>query len=121
MKFLKKLSAAFLASMFLLFAFSPMAFAAPGTRVYSVWTYKNVTSSTTTSIKAGAGILHGFCVNTVGTTSTLVLWDSLSASGSKIGSWTTTAVGCYYFDAQFNVGLTAVTGGTAGDLTFAYQ
>lgn len=94
------------------------AFAAPGQRVYSVWTYKNLVGAATTNVKAGAGILHTFCINTAGTT--VVVFDSLAGSGNKIGSWTTTAQGCFALDVQYTVGLTFVTVGTS-DITVAYQ
>lgn len=94
------------------------AFAAPGQRVYSVWAYKNLVGAATTTVKSGAGILHTFCINTVGTT--VVIFDSLAGSGNKIGSWTTTAQGCFALDVQYTVGLTFVTVG-ASDLTVAFQ
>lgn len=124
MNMLKKIGALLFAATMLMAGLAPATSvaAAPGTKVYSVWNYKNVTTSATTAVKAGSGIFHGFCVNTVGTTSTLVIYDSNAGSGTKIGSFTTVAIGCYYFDAQFNTGLTAVTaGGAAGDITFMYM
>lgn len=118
MKFLKKLAYSFLAALFLWTATCVPAYAAPGTRVYSIWTYKNVAGAATTTIKSGAGILHGYCVNTVGTT--LVLWDNTAASGTKIASITNTALGCFLMDVQFTTGLTAVEVGT-GDVTYMFQ
>lgn len=101
-------------------AFSAVApaVAAPGTRVYTIYTYKNIAGAATTVVKSGAGIFHTFCVNTVGTT--VVFFDNTAGSGTKIASWTSTALGCFPMDVQFTVGLTAVTVG-AGDLTVAFQ
>lgn len=124
MNMLKKIGVLAFAACVLMVGLAPASYAAaaPGTKVYSVWNYTNVTTSATTNVKAGSGIFHGFCVNTVGTTSTLVIFDSNTGSGKKIGSYTTVAVGCFYLDAQFVNGLTAVTaGGAAGDITFMYQ
>ena len=118
MKFFKKIGMAFLASLFLFCGTVTPAYAAPGTKVYSVWSYKNISTATTTTIKSGSGIFHGFCVNTVGTT--VVIFDNTAGSGNKIASWTDTQLGCFIMDAQFSTGLTAVTVGT-GDLTFLYQ
>lgn len=95
------------------------AFAAPpGQRVFSVWAYKNIATATTTTVKSGAGIFHALCVNTVGTT--VVFFDNTTATGNKIGSWTSTVVGCFQMDVQFTLGLTAVTVG-ASDITIAFQ
>lgn len=117
-KFLNKAIAAFVIGFALFFSTAVPALAAPGTRVYSVWAYRNVVGAGTTTVKSGAGILHTFCVNTIGTT--LVLFDNTAGSGNKIGSWTTTAVGCYSLDVNFTAGLTAVTVGTS-DITVAFQ
>lgn len=119
MKFFKKLSLSILASMFFMTALAAPAYAAPpGQRTFMLFNYKNIATATTTTIKSGAGILHIMCVNTVGTT--VVLFDNTAGSGTKIASWTTTALGCFQMDVAFSVGLTAVTVGS-GDLTFAYQ
>lgn len=96
----------------------PAYAAPPGQRVFSVWSYKNISTATTTTVKSGAGIFHTFCVNTVGTT--VVFFDNTAGSGNKIASWTSTALGCFSMDVQFTLGLTAVTVG-AGDITVAFQ
>lgn len=111
------LSAAILA-VALTFSVVAPAYAAPGTRVYSIWTYKNLVGAATTVVKSGAGIFHGFCINTVGTT--IVFFDNTAGSGTKIGSWTSTAIGCYLMDVQYTTGLTAVTVGTS-DITVMFQ
>lgn len=117
-KFLRYLLSLAILAFALCFSAAAPAFAAPGTRVYSIWTYKNVAGAATTTVKSGAGILHGYCVNTVGTT--LVLFDNTAGSGTKIASITPTSVGCFLMDVQFTVGLTAVEVGT-GDLTYMFQ
>src|SRR6267154_4109254 len=117
-KFLRYLLSLVIIAMALIFSAAVPAFAAPGQRVYSIWTAKNISTATTTVVKSGAGIFHGFCVNTVGTT--VVFFDNTAGSGTKIASWTSTALGCFLMDAQFNTGLTAVTVG-ASDITVLYQ
>jgi hypothetical protein len=121
MKLFKKLAAGFVAALALMSCAMP-ALAIPATLVVVSDQYSNITTSTTVTLKSGQGNLHSFCVNTVGTTSTLVLWDSLTASGTKIGSWTTVGQGCFIIDANFRIGLTVVTaGGSPADLTVVWQ
>lgn len=109
----------------LLFTLPSVAFAQ--TSVVGQLTYKynsaaNITTATTTTLKSGQGLVYGFCVNTIGTTSTLVLWDSPTASGTKLGTWTTGAVGCYTLEIGLKNGLTVVTTGSpAADITVMYR
>lgn len=118
-KFLRYLlSLAILAFALVFSAATPALAAPPGQRVFMVFTYKNVVGAGTTTIKSGAGILHIMCVNTVGTT--VVLFDNTAGSGTKIGSWTSTSLGCFQMDVQYTLGLTAVVVG-ASDLTFSFQ
>jgi hypothetical protein len=80
------------------------------------------TNATNNAIKTGAGAVTGLSINTAGTTSTLVLYDSLTATGTKLGTFTTTAQGYLPLDIPFTTGLTAVTaGGAAADITLAYR
>jgi hypothetical protein len=118
-----------LAALCLLFG-SPVALAQvsplAGSLDYEFNSYTNITTAATTTVKTiptgQQGQFYGFCVNTVGTTSTLVAWDSLSASGTKIGTFTTTAVGCYQVKVQLKVGLTIVTTGSpAADITVLWR
>lgn len=97
-----------------------------GNLEYELNSFTNITTATTTTVKsvpAGqSGQFYGFCVNTVGTTSTLVAYDNTAASGTKIGTWTTTAVGCYQLKVQLQHGLTLVTTGSpAADLTILWR
>jgi hypothetical protein len=116
MTLFKTLRAGF-AALLLCAAASP-ALAIPATLTTNSDSYTNITTATTTTARSGPGILHAYCVNTVGTT--LVLWDSLTASGAKIASITTTALGCFVMDVNFRIGLTAVTVGT-GDITLLWN
>ncbi len=117
-KFFRYVLSLALIALALCFSVAAPAYAAPGQRVYTIYNYKNIAGAATTTAKSGAGIFHGFCVNTVGTT--VVFFDNTTNSGTKIGSWTSTALGCFLMDVQFTVGLTAVTVGTS-DITIMYQ
>lgn len=86
------------------------------------YSYTNIINNSTTTIKSGPGILHGVNVNTLGTTPTIQLWDSSTASGNKIGLITPTVTGINEYDVTFNTGLTVTTTGTAGsDITVLWQ
>lgn len=83
--------------------------------------YKNITTDTTTTVKAGSGLLHAVCVNTVAATETITIYDNTAASGTKIGTITAATYGCDVFDVAFTTGLTLVTATAAGDITVSYQ
>lgn len=121
MKFFRNLFATVVLAFAFLGSMAAPAFAITGQLVYLYNTPINLITSATTVVKSSAGVVHGFCVNTVGTTSTLTLFDNTAASGKKIGTWTTVVQGCFNLDANFTIGLTAVTGGTAGDITILYR
>lgn len=117
-KFFSKLVASVVLTVAICLSAVGPAYAVAGTKVYAVNRYTNVAGAATTLVKSGSGLLFGYCVNTVGTT--LVLWDSLTATGTKIASITPTTVGCFIMNAQFFTGLTAVEVGT-GDITYLWQ
>lgn len=78
-----------------------------------------ISSSTTTKVKIGAGVLHNIVVNG-GTTGTIVVYNSLVGSGDIIASFdSTNALATYGFDVGFASGCTVVTGG-ATKLTVSY-
>lgn len=85
--------------------------------------YKNITTDTTTLVKGGAGVLASVCVNTPAATETITLYDSLTATGTKIGTITLYASTnpCFYYNVNFLIGLTVVTAIAAGDITVGYQ
>jgi hypothetical protein len=78
---------------------------------------------TTTTIKTGPGTLHSVCVNTPANTGTLTLYDSTTASGTKIGTLTsfTGVVHCWNFDTAFWQGLVAVSATAAADWTVTFR
>lgn len=79
--------------------------------------FTNITTSTDTVIKTGAGTLQGFTVNTAGTS--IVFYNNTTCTGAKIGSFTTTAQASIKIDAAFTVGLCATTVG--GDVTVLWR
>jgi len=87
------------------------------------FSYNNITTNATTTVKSGAGILHLITVNTKGTATTATLYDNTAGSGTKIGTLNTTfADATFTYDVGFSTGLTVVTAGTtAADLTVSYK
>ena len=72
-------------------------------------------------VKTGPGCFRGFSVNTAGTSSTFVAYDGTSPSGTKLGTWSTTAQANFDgLNLAFTVGLFLVTTGTVADLTVQY-
>lgn len=84
--------------------------------------YRNITTAGTTVVRTGAGKLKRITVNTPGTLSQLVLYDSVTGSGTKIGT-VNTVLGqlSLQYDIGVTNGLTIVTTGTVpADLTVVY-
>lgn len=83
--------------------------------------YVNITTKTTTAVKAGPGTLGKLVVNKLGTADTVAIYDSLAASGTLVATFTAPLVGTYAFDVTMATGITVVTGGTtAGDYTVTF-
>lgn len=78
--------------------------------------YRRLTASG--AIKAGAGQLIGFYVAST-TAGTVILYDSLTGSGTQITGLITPAINFSWIPAIFYTGCYAVIGGTA-DITFVY-
>jgi hypothetical protein len=76
----------------------------------------NIAAAATTLVKSGAGVLHSITINTTAA-GTITIWDSLTASGTKIGTIKASVVEqTFVFDCAFATGLTIVTAG-ASDIT----
>lgn len=86
------------------------------------YSFQNITTSTTTTVKSGAGVLHLVNVNTLGTVaSTITIYDNTAGSGTKIATINSlTLSGPFQFDIAFSTGLTLVTTG-APDITVSYR
>jgi hypothetical protein len=86
--------------------------------------YSHISTSTTTTVKSGAGTLHIISVNSKGTVaSTTTVYDNTAGSGTVIGVLDTLNLsGAFRYDIQFTTGLTLVTTGTvAPDITVSYK
>lgn len=85
----------------------------------------NLTSNAlTNAIKSGPGVLHSVTINKKGASSNLlVLYDSLTASGTPFATIDTTlGQATLIYDAAFNTGLsTNMITGTAADVTLTYR
>jgi hypothetical protein len=87
------------------------------------WTYKNITTQTTTLVKSGAGILHSITFNKPIATGTVEIDDALTNTTPIIGTITTPA-GPFpvtlIYDVAFSTGLSITTAVAAQDITVAY-
>lgn len=86
--------------------------------------YAHISTSTTTTVKSGAGVLHNISVNTLGTVaSATTVYDNTAGSGTVIAVINTlTLSGSFVLDVAFATGLTLVTTGTvAPDITVSYR
>lgn len=91
------------------------------------YSYQNITSTATTTIRSGQGVLHEICINKYGVSGTIAVYDNTAGSGTLIGTITDTATvtseapTCVMHDIAFRTGLTIVTGTAAPDITVVYQ
>lgn len=88
------------------------------------WSFTNISTSTTTTVKSGAGTLHLVAVNTLGTVaSTVTIYDNTAGSGTIIAIINSlTLSGSFTYDIAFSTGLTVVTTGTAApNVTVAWK
>lgn len=84
--------------------------------------FVNITTATTTAVKATPGVLVRIIVNTVGAGSTLTIYNNTAGSGAKVGTMTTAIQGSYEFNVACSVGITVVSAsGTAADITVVYR
>jgi hypothetical protein len=84
------------------------------------YTYSNIATNTTTTVKSGEGVLHSIVVNTTAA-GAITIYDSTAGSGTKIGTMKASiAEGTYIFDVKFSTGLTIVTA-AASDITVSYR
>lgn len=87
--------------------------------------YTNITTATTTAVKASSGNLKAIVVNAAVTTGTITIYDNTAASGTKIATITfpaTLLANQVYipYNVHFSTGLTIVTTGTA-DITAVWN
>jgi hypothetical protein len=88
------------------------------------FSYSNITTATTTTVKSGSGTLHTVNVNALGSVaSTVAIFDNTAGSGTPIATINSLAfLGTLTFDVQFNTGLTIVTTGVLPpNVTVSYR
>lgn len=91
------------------------------------WSYNHISNLTATTAKSAAGTLHSIVVNSSGSVPcTIIIYDSLTVSGSQIAAIDCGSRGQLTYDVAFTSGLTIVTTSTATpssapDLTAVYQ
>lgn len=88
------------------------------------YSYANILTATTTTVKSGAGVLHSVCLNTINSTSTAQIYDNTAGSGTKIGLITQPSgalPNCLIYDVAFATGLTIVTTTGTPDYTVSYR
>ena len=84
--------------------------------------YTNITTATTTLVKTGTGTLVRIANNKKVLSGVITIYDSLTGSGTKIGTITNTVDVKPYFlkyGGRFETGLTIVTSG-ADDITVTF-
>lgn len=87
--------------------------------VMPYYSYSNISTATTTVVKASAGVLHTIVVNTTAA-GAITVYDNTSGSGTKIATLKASiGENTYMFDTAFTTGLTIVTAG-ASDITVTY-
>lgn len=89
-------------------------------KVEERFSYSNITSATTTTVKSGAGFVHAITVNTTAA-GAITIYDNTAGSGTKIGTLKA-SVGeqTFFYNASFGTGLTIVTA-AASDITVSYR
>lgn len=85
--------------------------------------FNNITTNTTTIVKSGPGTLNSVNINTKGSGTVAILYDSVTASGTKIATIDTSVNGpSALYNLAFTIGLTVVTTGKSpADLTLTYK
>lgn len=87
------------------------------------YSFSNISTNTTTTVKSGAGTLHSIVINTLGTADTITVYDNTAGSGTKIATINAAlSQSTLIYDVAFATGLTLVTAGTtAPDITVTYK
>lgn len=87
------------------------------------FSFSNLAISGTSTIKSSSGTLHTITINTLGTGSTLKVYDNTAASGTLIATINTAlSIITFIYNAKFATGLTvSATGTPAADLTVTYR
>lgn len=94
-------------------------------KVEEQFSFQNITSATTTTIKSGAGVLRALVINKAVASATVAIYDNTAGSGTLIGTITMPATllsnqASLNYSVKFATGLTIVTTG-AQDITVSYR
>lgn len=97
--------------------FAVMPFTSALAQVTNTYLSKNITTATTTLLQSGAGSFRVICINNPVATATYTIYDSLTATGTKLATITipaapSVAPACGFYNAAFYTGLTVVTTNT---------
>lgn len=94
-------------------------------KVQGQFTYTNITTQTTTTIKSSAGLFHRLTINTPLASGVITIFDNTAGSGTKIGTITFPATLVSdgpitaTYNVKFSTGLTIVTSGSNMDITIS--
>lgn len=93
-----------------------------GAQVSAGYSFSNITTNTNTVVKASPGVFGGFSVNTIGTTSNLIVYNNTTCTGAKIGTYSSVAQTVLSAPVNASVGLCVTTaGGAAADITILWR
>jgi hypothetical protein len=89
-----------------------------------MYSYTNIASATTTTVRSGKGVLHGITINKAVASGVITIYDNTAGSGTKIATITEPATLLnsqmqLLYDVCFTTGLTIVTG-QADDITVSW-
>lgn len=89
-------------------------------KVEQQFSYANITTATTTTVKSAAGFLHSITVNATAA-GTITVYDNTAGSGATIATLAA-SVGenTFTYDVGFSTGLTIVTA-AASNITVSYR
>lgn len=89
-------------------------------KVEERFSYANITTATTTTVKSGAGFVHAITVNTTAA-GAITIYDNTAGSGTKIGTLkASVAEQTFILNVTFGTGLTIVTA-AASDITVSWR
>lgn len=91
--------------------------------VVPAFNYKNITTDTTTVVKASPGFLHSITLNNPVATEVITIYDNTAGSGTKIGTITVPSSPqpvTLFYDIATQTGLTIVTATATSDITVSY-
>lgn len=88
-----------------------------------IWNYTHITTSTTTLVKTGAGVLHSVTFNKPVATGTVEFDDAITNTTPVI-ALVTSPTGAFpvtlVYDVEFTAGLSVTTATAAQDITIAW-